>query len=224
MDLHVLPHVKARARRHGAYRFLARRAEQGAALVIAMFVLIALLIIGVSAARTALFAEKAARAERDRHIALQSAEAALADAEHDIEGGNNPDSGRAGLFAAGNADGFVDGCGNVHAVNAGLCMLTSAPLMPAWQRADLALADADATSTPYGAFTGASMAVGHGALPARLPRYIIELMPFAGAGENASVRTGNFYRITAIGFGMSERTRVVVQALYLKPAPEGDPL
>jgi type IV pilus assembly protein PilX len=41
-------------------------------------------------------------------------------------------------------------------------------------------------------------------------------MPYARAGHDASVRSANVYRITAIGFGASERTCVVLQALYLK--------
>ena len=198
--------------------------QRGAALLVALFVLIALLVVGVSAARTALSAEKSARAERDRHIALQAAEAALADAERDIEGGSDATSARAAMFASGNADGFVDGCGNARQPNAGLCTLADAPLAPAWQRADLARSDADAISAPYGAFTGAAMPTGAGALPVRLPRYIIELMPYARAGADASARLGNFYRITAIGFGSNERTRVVVQAFYLKATPAGEPL
>ncbi len=60
------------------------------------------------------------------------------------------------------------------------------------------------------------MPIGTGTLPARLPRYIIELMPYARAGHDAGKRTGNFYRITAIGFGASASTCVVLQAFYLK--------
>ncbi len=66
------------------------------------------------------------------------------------------------------------------------------------------------------------MPVGRGTLPARLPRYIIELMPYARAGEDAARRAGNFYRITAIGFGASDASRVVLQAYYLKAVPAGD--
>jgi type IV pilus assembly protein PilX len=57
-------------------------------------------------------------------------------------------------------------------------------------------------------------------LPARLPRYLIELMPYARAGEDAGQRTGNFYRITAIGFGTNAHAHVVLQSFYLKAAEE----
>ncbi|MES2321494.1 MAG: PilX N-terminal domain-containing pilus assembly protein [Pseudomonadota bacterium] len=185
-----------------------RHRERGAALVMALCIMLALMIVGVSAARSALNAEKAARAERDRHIAFQAAEAALGDAERDIEGGVNPE--RAKLFAAGSALGFMPGCGT--AVNAGLCARTE---VPAWQSAQLAEAGVE-----YGRFTGAAMATGQGTQAAKLPRYIIEPMPFVRAGDDASGRAGNFYRITALGFGARESTRVVLQSFYLKAAGE----
>ena len=193
----------------------------GAALLTALFVLVAIMIIGVSAAHIALNAEKSARNERDRHIALQAAEAGLSDAERDIEGGADPASARAALFAGGSALGFADGCGRGQAsANLGLCRY--APLAPAWQVAELAAdgADgADSATTPYGKFTGAALPLGGGALPARAPRYIMELMPLARAGEDAGRRAGNLYRITAIGFGARPGTQVVLQSFYRKVAP-----
>jgi Tfp pilus assembly protein PilX len=190
--------------------------------VTSFFILIALLIIGVSAARMALDGERATRAERDRHVALQSAEAALADAERDIEGGADSGSARAALFAHGSSEGFVDGCGASREVNAGLCMPSGAPAAPAWQGVSLA-GDDDGRVVEYGRFTGAFMPAGAGTLPARPPRYIIELMPYARAGADAGERTSNFYRITAIGFGANPDTQVVLQTFYLKAsAPEDD--
>jgi type IV pilus assembly protein PilX len=46
--------------------------------------------------------------------------------------------------------------------------------------------------------------------PVRLPRYVIEPLPAHGGV--------NLYRITAIGFGTRAGTRVVLQAVYHKPA------
>ena len=66
--------------------------EGGAALLIALVLLLAVLIVGVSAARTALDTEKSARNMRDRLIAFQAAEAALADAER-LELAGVPDPG-----------------------------------------------------------------------------------------------------------------------------------
>ncbi len=192
--------------------------QQGAALLVALSILIVLMLLGASAVRTALNAERSARGERDRQVALQAAEAALLDAERDIEGGANPESKRATMFAPGSSEGFVQGCGaGPDNPGLGLCLRMPEPAPPAWQSVALASSDGDARAVDYGRFTGAAMPVGRGALPARLPRYIIELMPYARAGHDAGTRTGNFYRITAIGFGASEATRVVLQVFYLKP-------
>ena len=192
--------------------------QYGAALVVALGIVIVLMLLGASAVRTALNAERSARGERDRQLALQAAEAALDDAERDIEGGSQPGSMRAAMFAPGSSEGFVQGCGTGRDnPGLGLCLRMPEPGRPAWQSAALADADGDARAVDYGRFTGAAMPVGRGALPARLPRYIIELMPYARAGHDAGKRTGNFYRITAIGFGASDTTRVVLQVFYLKP-------
>ncbi|NHZ64358.1 pilus assembly PilX family protein [Massilia genomosp. 1] len=196
-----------------------RDRQHGAVLLTALFVLLALMILGVSAARSALSSEKSARHERDRQIAFGAAEAALADAEHDIEGGGDPSSGRAALFSRGNALGFVDGCGAEREVNAGLCL--HVPGHAAWQHADLSGNDATAPAgVAYGRFTGAQLPSGKGTLPLRAPRYLIELLPHTQAGADAARPPGNFYRITAIGFGALDATRVVLQTFYLKAAPE----
>lgn len=187
-----------------------RHRQHGAVLLTALFLMLAVLMIGVSAARTALNGEKSARHDRDRHIAFNAAEAALRDAERDIEGGAGPASERTALFVSASSGGFADGCGEGAA--SGLCLPAAAGAAPVWQSLDLA--GAEARTVPYGRFTGAAMAVG-GILPARLPRYIIELVPLAGA----TPAHGAFYRITAVGFGSRDTTRVVLQSYYRKPAP-----
>jgi type IV pilus assembly protein PilX len=187
--------------------------QRGATLFVTLCLVMVLMMMGISAVRTALNAERSARGDRDRQIALQAAEAALEDAERDIEGGASQGAKRAAMFAPGSSAGFVNGCGA--GANLGLCLRTADA--PAWQSAGLD--EEGARTVQYGRFTGAAMAHGSGALPARLPRYVIELMPYARAGHDAGTRIGNFYRITAIGFGASAATRVVLQSFYLKGAP-----
>jgi Tfp pilus assembly protein PilX len=190
----------------------------GAVLLTALFVLVAILAIGVSAAQIALNAEKSARNERDRHIAFQAAEAGLADAERDIEGGADPMSARAAMFDGG-ALGFVDGCGRDGA-NLGLCAYLPGAQAAAWQLAELAAPDG--ATTPYGRYTGEALPTGGGALPARAPRYVIELLPLVRAGEDAGQGAHGVYRITAIGFGARPGTQVVLQSFYRKvPAGQG---
>ena len=121
------------------------------------------------------------------------------------------------MFEVGSAEGFVHGCGaGLSNPALGLCLRVPEPGPAAWQSVALADADGDVRTVEYGRFTGAAMPVGRGALPARLPHYIIELMPYARAGHDAGKRAGNFYRITAIGFGSNATTSVVLQAFYLK--------
>ncbi len=192
--------------------------QRGAVLLVAMCVMLALLIIGVSAARTAQNSEKSARGERDRQVAFQAAEAALGDAERDIEGTALQGAARAAMFAHGSSAGFVDGCGvGEHNPGLGLCRRGGALTLPGWQRAPLTeVAGPRARTVEYGRFTGAFMPVGRGTLPSRLPRYVIELLPYSHAGHDAARREANFYRITAIGFGPNDAARVVLQSFYLK--------
>lgn len=197
--------------------FALQSRDGGAVLVTVLFVLIAVLIVAVSAATAALNAEKSARNERDRHIALQAAEAALSDAERDIQS-LDAASPRAAMFAPGSALGFVEGCGKrSDDPSLGLCSRVEAPGAAVWISTALTGENAGASGTvAYGGFTGAVMPTGAGTLPARPPRYIIELMPFPRAGDDASQPVSNFYRVTAIGFGSRPVTRVVLQSFYRK--------
>lgn len=191
------------------------RNQHGAALAVTLIMMVAVLAIGVATSQAALMAERQARSERDRHVALQAAEAALRDAESDIESTGNP--ARAALFAPGSASGFVRGCGRMGNANAGLCLAAGAH--PAWQAVDLAEHGEQARSVAYGTFTGESMPTGEGPMPARLPRYIIEAVPVRRAGDDVSKPILNVYRITAVGFGAHESTRVVLQSFYRKVGP-----
>ncbi|MEH6437325.1 pilus assembly PilX family protein [Massilia sp. DD77] len=184
-----------------------RKHERGAALLTAMVLMLAVLMTGLAGARTALYGARAAAHERDRLLALQMAEAALADAERDIEGGDNPASARAAAFAAGLASAFAQDCTEGRPYD-GLCQAEEDVEEHA-QR----LADDDGPAVRFGAFTGRRMPEGEGGLPSEAPRYLIERMPAAG--------TDHLYRITALGTGSMPTTRAAVQAYYRKPATAG---
>ncbi|MET3133820.1 type IV pilus assembly protein PilX [Oxalobacteraceae bacterium GrIS 1.11] len=191
--------------------------QGGAVLMLALFLMVAILLLGASAAQLALQGEKAARGERDWHIAFQAAEEALMDAEHDIEGRAGA-PGRSAMFAPDSALGFVDGCGS-DSVNLGLCLRAGEGAPPVWQSIDFADDGAGtARSVPYGRFTGAAMQTGEGFLPFKRPRYIIELLPYTKEGEDAGAGMRYIYRVTAIGFGARESSQVVLQTFYRKPA------
>jgi type IV pilus assembly protein PilX len=195
------------------------RGQRGATLVVTLIILVAVSLMGVSTAHIALLGEKSSRNDRDRQIAFQAAEAALLDAELDISG--SPDEGRtrSALFASHRTEGFVDGCGRgTENIYLGLCLHSSDQGRIAWLTVDF-LDEESATmrTVPYGLFTGQSFPTGAGMLPAKPPRYIIELIPYVKAGENAAIGERTYvYRITAVGFGGREGTRVMLQTVYSK--------
>jgi type IV pilus assembly protein PilX len=186
--------------------------ERGLALVCALTLMLATMVIGVAVVRGAFVLLATARNERDRDVAQAAAEAALRDAEHDIAGAAGVPADRAAHFGSTEGDAFADDCGR-GADDLGLCRARSPP---AWQALDLTDAGNPAL-VPYGRFTGAVLAVGRGALTARLPAYVIERIAPAGA----TARQGSFYRVTAIGFGTRTSTRIVLQSLVRLPPPAG---
>jgi type IV pilus assembly protein PilX len=210
----------------------ARYHQQGVSLVVALLMLIAVLMLGISAAQMALQGEKASRNDRDRQIAFQAAEAALKDAELDIQ--NSPDAGlsrsngfleKPGNDASVRLD-FADGCGAGESnLSLGLCAPAVTGGIPVWQTVDLLDDDSTTTkSVPYGKYTGQTMQTGKGFLPGKPSRYIVEILNFNQAGQLASAEnpgggTQYLYRITAIGFGARDTTKVVLQSYYHKVKP-----
>lgn len=189
---------------------LCPRRQQGASLIVALLMLIAVAMLGLSSAQIALQDAKTPRNDLDRQLARQAAEAALADAELDIE-----KSSRSQLFASDKAEGFSEDCDSAQAdMYRGLCLHAKPGQSPIWQTIDF-VNGAEAVS--YGHFTGRALPNGEGMRFARLPRYIIELMSYAKAGE-AELKGGvtYFYRITALGFGLRETTQVMLQTYYGK--------
>lgn len=168
----------------------AMRRERGVALLVCLLMLIMVMLLGVSAAQLSLQGEKAARGERDREVAFQAAEDAVADAERDIQEGPGK---------------VVDpACGAA----------------PAWQLVDLSgVEDGGACTLEYGAATGAAMLTGQGFLPFKKPRYLIERTECHQPGEDASAGAAPSYcyRVTAIGFGAKPTTEVVLQSVFVKP-------
>jgi type IV pilus assembly protein PilX len=200
--------------------------QRGTSLIVSLLMLTVVLMLGISAVQIALQGKKAARNERDWQIGFQAAEAALLDAELDIE--NSPDAGlsRSALFSADSAAGFPAPDESIcHSGSSntllGLCRHAAGSAVPAWLAADFGDVDAVTMSTvPYGNFTGHRMQTGEGALPARVPRYIIELMPYREPGNSAG-KLDYVYRITAVGFGARDTTQVVLQSFYRKRLTSG---
>ena len=196
------------------------RRSRGAALVVALIMLMVILMLGVATVQSALQGMKTARNDSDRQVAFQAAEAALRDAEMDIEQSPDPGKSRSHIFSRRSTLGFPPlgeagcngGAGNIYL---GLCRRQVADTAPVWHTADFEEATGTMYSVPYGTFTGQTIQVSQGALPSRLPRYIIELFSYNKPGEAAD-KVSYFYRITAVGFGARETTQVALQGFYRK--------
>ncbi len=194
---------------------VALRWQEGASLIITLLMLMAVMLLGLSAAQIALSSEKASRNDRDRKVAFQAAEAALIDAEIDIQNSTS----RSSIFSKNSALYFPaatdSNCGVEASNNLGLCSRRSVDTTPLWKAVDFSNANVNSTqSVPYGKFTGQLFTTTLGS-SFKVPRYVIELMVFNQAGESAET-VSYFYRITAMGFGIRESTQVVLQTFYRK--------
>ena len=191
-------------------RLLARAAPaRGMSLLFIMLMMLALALLALGAINSSIVQERMVGNARDRHVALQAAEAALRDAELDLENNLQADSG------------FAAGCA------AGLCLPPSDSAdnpqsAPLWQTLDWASARA------YGSRTGAAALLGpeNAALSAQ-PRYVIERLPtlpppsgesagFGGGWSNAPAVHARAYRISVRASGMRSGTVVMLQSLYVK--------
>ena len=193
----------------------ADQAQAGATLVVVLVMLVIVMLLGSSAAQIALQGEKMSRNDRDRQVAFQAAEAALRDAEIDLQ--NSKSSGsRSSFFSSQSQLGFPgpeDAVCGTTGNSQGLCRDDP---KPAWLQVDFLETDeSSAQSVPYGKFTGEDFPTVDGTLPARKPRYIIESKKYNLPGASAD-SANYFYRITAVGFGLRDSTRVMLQTFYRK--------
>jgi len=192
--------------------------QHGATLIVTLVMLVIVLMLSTSFAGMALMGEKAARNERDKQIAMHAAEAALADAEQDIENSTAATS-RSAIFSSYSTEGFTDSCGYGDENRyQGLCSNYQSnqktEQQDAWLTVDFSNTDTSSPSVQFGRFTGRTMPFGVGPFPSQLPRYIIELMLDHKAGKPTNAVY--MYRITAVGFGTDSATQIVLQSFYRK--------
>ena len=195
------------------------RRQRGVTLVIVLMLLVIVTLLGVGAARIALLGERTTRNARDYHIAWQAADAALMDAQFDIRGPNSGSAQRVALFTPENTSNFVPGC-NTSAEFRGMCAPSEGK--PVWAQVDFLDDGADAPTVAYGTFTGRAFDSGAtGVKPARVPRYMIEVVrdqtPMGSAASNTGSKAAPImYRITSMGFGPREDVQVVLQIAFKK--------
>ncbi|MES2533093.1 MAG: PilX N-terminal domain-containing pilus assembly protein [Pseudomonadota bacterium] len=195
--------------------------QRGAALLTVMMIMIVVSMLGLAAVEIAIMSERGSRNDRDLQLALQSAEAALADAAYDIDGTGATALSRPEVFAADSAADFKDGCGDAGSGHGkGLCMPALAG-QPVWLTVDFVAPQARSRTVSFGEFTGRSFAAadadgGNGLMPALKPRYIIEAVPDGEVFADLRRKTGYVYRVTALGFGPRQDVQALLQMVYRK--------
>ena len=179
-----------------------------------LMMLTVIMLLGTSVAQITLMNEKSSRNLRDRQIAFEAAEAALADATYDIFYLRKITGLIATPALATGTDIGTD------TIAAGTCsardglhgVCVSDIDKPLWQKIDLR---ASTTTVAYGQFSGRifSGTRASGTTPAQVvPRYLIEVIRFKNS--NPATKALIRYRITAIGFGSNSNTQLVIQAVF----------
>lgn len=177
------------------------RSERGAILVVSLIILLILTILGVSVMHTTTLEEKMAAATRDKDLALQAAETALRAAE-DYLAVSKP-----------NSDQFSDTC------NAGRCTVAAGGV-PRWEDPNICSTDSVWNGGCSVELTGAQTIQGVD----QQPRYIIEFLKASGGalnnpmvanlGDFPKEKASIYYRITALGYGGSPDSQVMLQSTF----------
>lgn len=192
--------------------------SRGASLIVVLLILVVVSILGVSGIQVAMMGERGTRNDRDQQVAWQGAEAALIDAEFDIEGlPASSTTKRNTIFKAKETEiaKFIQDCGN-SGQSVGLCALNLTG-KPAWLTVDFTATGSTAPTVQFGTFTGRDFPSGSkGIQPALPPRYVIEPIPDPRFARTARPGSGSrfVYRVTAMGFGPNAETQAVVQMIY----------
>lgn len=183
------------------------RPSQGFSLITILLMMVALAMLALGSMNSAIVQERMVGNARDRQVALEAAEAAIRDAELDIE---------ANVDAPG---GFEVGCAS------GLCIPPSDTAdnpqsAPLWQSVDWSGARV------YGSRTSAPALLGpNNVALAEQPRYLVENLPVLPPmpGESAAMGGGatpapraRAYRITVRALGIRANTVVMLQSVYVK--------
>ena len=186
--------------------------QRGFSLITTLILLMVVSGLGIAASQMVLMSERTSRFDRDAQIAFQAAEAALVDAEIDIQGPNTSADQRMEKFEPKSKVNFSAGCGTGEFQ--GLCAPAEDGQKPVWYQVDFTDESANAKTVQFGDFTGRKFAVGAtGIRPEIAPRYIVEVIPNpTPAASPADV----LYRITAMGFGPRKKTQIVLQVVFRK--------
>lgn len=180
--------------RHRMWRTLAGK-QAGAALVITLVFLVAIMMVGLYTAYSARQEERFARAGRDNALAKEGAESALRYVEAQIASGTITYNGTFATYPATNSNGRFVGTSTP--------MITQLSLSNVVKQADgyTTAIPATAWAAPYSAM--------------QTPRYIVESFADLRSGTDLSGETvQRMYRITAWGFGLNNNVVSVLESVY----------
>lgn len=194
-----------------------RKRQQGASLIMVLIVLTVVSLLGVAGIQISMMSERGARNDRDQQIAWQAAEAALLDAQFDLDDVTTASPryniGRFPLIPADETPdmtGFTGATCNSAGIYVGLCPKSLTP-KAAWLNVDFTTTGVGAQSAAFGQFTGRLFPSGQtGPRSFQPPRYVVELIDDKYTGSNSKYA----YRITAMGFGPKQDIQAVVQSIY----------
>ncbi|MCJ0762807.1 pilus assembly PilX family protein [Variovorax terrae] len=203
------------------------------ALILVLGLMSVVFVVAATSIRLTMLAERSSRNDRDRQIAFQGAEAALRDAELDIMGPNTATNSRCSIRSKQTEGLFVSGCGNNTANKTrGLCEMNPGTALPLYTSINFEESnDNNRRYTLFGEFTGRTTSLtaqSDGGISAQPPRYIIELVnydtaPVTYSGTGVTAGTINAsqgetaFLVTAVGYGASVETKVMLQAVIFKP-------
>jgi len=168
---------------------MVRHQQRGAALVIALIMLLVLTVLGTATARMTLLEERMTGNTQDHRIAFEAAEAALRAGEDFLEQPVLPE------FAGGN----------------GLYQPALPVEEPRWRTVDF--------GSPLEVVAYGGLADARGSLSRATASYLIEELPRVPAGgvslaADTAVDDASFYRVTARGVGVAGAATVTLQTTY----------
>ena len=167
----------------------ASTSQRGAVLIVALVFMLIISVLGVASMRNATMQERMAGNNKDINIAFQAAEAAVREAE-------------AAMDALASID--FDGSNGLYLSCPDTTDTRTACSEPDWQQR---------------ASTGWKGVDDELSNVLRQPEYIIEQIsatadPGAALDSDRTISTQGYYRVTARGFGQSDRTMVVLTTTY----------
>lgn len=166
----------------------AREKQRGMVLVMTLVLLLILTILASASMEVSTLQERIAGNTRDTTSAFQAAEAAVRNAERYLESATiGPFNGSDGLYEVCSAGASAAAC-----------------QVPAWRNYDSAGWVAVDNELPH---------------VSKQPQYVIEkyapvVDPTSALDADRPLEAFEFYRVTARGFGVSDRSMVVLQSTY----------